>query len=407
MRLRNALAVCALLVVTLAAVAQTRSPLPPPPPVPLPTPAKAAPPTAGSAATTDMSVGQILELARQKHQEALKSRATETGKLLLRDAMKLIDSALERERDNIEGNLLAGEVLMDSNQYDMARDRFLSVLKVEPRNYRANLGYGKILNANRMWRQATPYLEKADGVATDKQQLLDAKRALATAYAGMGKFTEAIDKMDETIKIDPADLDSLETAVEIRTIAAQTDRRQMDGAVKAADEYVQRCKDALEQEPWSRERVERLDRAYDLNQGALRELQLTFYERNLRNEPTDRLLRGMETQAAAALDRLAERLRERALLQVALADHQALILAEQAVQYDPRNVKYLENLAALYQAIRYREKAVETCRKILELDPNHERARQYLASVNEPLTTQPAPSTQPAPTTQSDASGAP
>ncbi len=386
MRLQTALGAYALLVIVCATQAQTSPPAAAP----------VTPPVVTGGSTAEMSVAQILELAKQKYQEALKSRGSDTGNLLLRDAMKLVDAASEREPENTEANLIAGEILMESNQYDSARDRFLNVIRVEPGNYRANLGCGRIYNGNRMFRQAVQYLEKAERVASDKQQILDVKRALATAYAGSGDLPKAIAEMDETIKVDPADLESLQTAVEIRTIAAKTDLRQMDGAVKAADDFVQRCKESLEQEPSSLERVQRLDRAYDLSQATLRELLYSYFERTLRNEPTDRLLRGMEAQAAAALNRISERLRERAMLRTVLANHEALISAEQAVSYDPRNVKYLENVASLYQAIRNREKAVETCRKILALDPQHERARQYLASVNEPLTTQPAPASQPA-----------
>ena len=57
------------------------------------------------------------------------------------------------------------------------------------------------------------------------------------------------------------------------------------------------------------------------------------------------------------------------------------MIQEKAVEYDPKNVKYLENLAALYQAVQNREKAAEMCRKILELDPKQQRALDYLASL--------------------------
>jgi hypothetical protein len=75
-------------------------------------------------------------------------------------------------------------------------------------------------------------------------------------------------------------------------------------------------------------------------------------------------------------------------------------------KYDARNVKYLEQLAASYAQLQdllirlvgpavtadptLSQETISVYQKILQLDPNNERARQYLQSVGAPLTTQPA-----------------
>ncbi|MCK4342139.1 MAG: tetratricopeptide repeat protein [Phycisphaerae bacterium] len=327
---------------------------------------------------------QKLERAHELKEAALEENEPE----FLREALDLVSDVLEEDTLNTEARLLAGEILMEANEYDSARDNFSVVLEVEPSNFRANLGVGKIWNANRSWRQATAYLERAERVAADLERAVEVKRALAIAYAGQGKLTEAIQKMDEVVRADPDDLDGLQTSVGIRLGAAARDPKYLEGeegALAAAETYLKKVTQVVQQTPWKKEELDRLNQAYELLLAALRTLHNTFYEHDIRNQPTDKLLPGKEVQAAAALNRIAEKLSEHALLKLTLAEHEALMLAEKAVEYDPWNVKYLENLAALYQRTKNRARAVETFRKILELDPQHPGAKQYLEAVGEPL----------------------
>lgn len=336
----------------------------------------------------ELPAAQLVEMAQQKKEAGA-----------LSEASQLVRAALERDPANTEAHLLAGEISFEARDYDAARDHFKLVLDVDPVNFRANLGYGKILSANREYRQAANKLETAERVASDPQRMVDVRRALAYAYAGMGRVNDAVTKAEEAVKLDPQSLDARQTLVEIRLAAADRVPAQLEPALADAEAYVQKNKDVVQQKPWDKERLQRLDSAYELLLSALRTLHNSFYERDLRRQVTNALVSGKQAEAAAALNRTAEVVSEQAALQLTLKEHDAVMLAEKSVEYEPKNLRYLENLAALYQRIKNRDMAVQTCRRILELKPDHEGVRQYLEAVGESPAPRPAsePSSRPGP----------
>lgn len=299
---------------------------------------------------------------------------------LLQQALDLVNSVLERDRLNIQANLLAGELLVAANQFNQARDYFKLVLDREELNFRANLGYGKILAANHLWRQAVAYLEKAETVAAGAERIVDIKTALAFTYAGMGDIHRAIEKAAEAVRTDPADLDALQTLVEIHVEGASRMVTQAESAVQETDRYATKAAEAARAAPSDRTALTRLERAYNLQMAALRDLHNSFYQRNVRNEPTTELLPGKGVEAAAALNRMVKVMANQADLRRILTDHEALLLAEKAVEYDPANIKCLEELATLYHRTSRPEKARQTCEQILKLNPNHTGAQQYLGT---------------------------
>lgn len=324
----------------------------------------------------------------------------------LTQALQAVRAVLERDAANPDANLLAGEILVDAVRvqpsladYDAALKHFKVVLDFEPRNFRANLGTGRIWNANRSWRQAIAYLEKAEQVAPDTKRSVEVKRELALALAGAGNMTSAVEKATEAAQGDPTGLDGLLTLVEIRMRAAERDpARHLGPALSDAENYLQKVKEAVQATPESLALLQRLDRAFELLLAVLRAYHNNLYERDIRNQPTDQLQKGREAEAAAALDRIVRLMRERALLHVTIVDHEAILAAEKAVEYDPRNISYLENLAALYDRTHQREKAIEVCQRILEVDPQHAGARAYLEAAGAPAASQPAAESQPATT---------
>jgi tetratricopeptide (TPR) repeat protein len=336
----------------------------------------------------EVSAAQLVAMAQQKKDAGA-----------LGEASQLVRAALESDPANTEAHLLAGEISFEARDYDAARDHFKLVLDVDPVNFRANLGYGKILNANRQYRQAANKLETAERVASDPQRMVDVRRALAYAYAGMGRVNDAVTKAEEAVKLDPQSLDARQTLVEIRLAAADRTPAQLEPALTDAEAYVQKNKDAVQQKPWDKERLQRLDSAYELLLSALRTLHNSFYERDLRRQVTNALVSGKQAEAAAALNRTAEVVSEQAALQLTLKEYDAVMLAAKAVEYEPKNLRYLENLASLYQRTNDRDMAVQTCRRILELKPDHEGARQYLEAVGESPASRPAsePSSRPVP----------
>lgn len=361
------------------------------------------PTAAAQQAERRLTTAQVLERARAAFEQAIEQRDAE----LVTQATEVVREVLQRDPGNIEAHLLAGEISLDVAKldprladFDSARNHFMMVLEAEPNNYRANLGVGRIWNANRVWRQAVAFLEKAEAVAATPEQAIDVKREMAIAFAGMGNKTRAIEKAAEAVQLDADDLEALRTLTEIRLSAATTDpERYLDQALADAELYLNKCREEAARNPTDREKLVELNEAFDLLLAAVREHHTTLYERDIRQQPTDKLLLGKEPEAAAALLRMAELMREQALVRLTLTEHENLVLVEKAVEYQPENVRYLEALAVLYQRIHDRENAIATSQRILELDPDHEGARQFLESVGAPLS---APEPSPA-----DAEGEP
>lgn len=354
-----------------------------------------APPAAPSQAGA--SPAELIRAARAKFDAGLNA-----------EAFELIKAALSLDRNNIEGNVLAAEILMATNNYNDARENFKRVLDVEPSNFKANLGMGKIWIAARYWRQATSFLQEAEKVAPEASRA-EVKRLLAQAYAASGQGPKGIEKALEAVQANPDDLDALKSLVEIRQLIAGQDPQQLEPWLADADRFVQKSIQAVERKPWDADTLARLDAAYDMKLEALRAYHNSFYQRDVRKAAVDRLLPGRGPDAAAVLIRLAEAKRAQALLKLILAEHDALQLTERALQddYDAKNVKFLGYAVAAYQQLQeltarlagpgvasdttLRDRAVEACRKILDLDPQNEMARQYLAEAGVALTTQPAP----------------
>ncbi len=320
----------------------------------------------------------------------------------LAEALDLATKALEREPAHTAGNVLAGEILLETGDYNLARDYFKRALAVEPSNFLANLGYGRILLANRSHRQATAFLQVAEGVAPDDKRS-EVKRFLAFALTGMGKITEGIAKAQEAVSAAPDDLDALETLVIVLQTAVNRDPRQIEPALEAATALATAASNEATDSPWDMSKLQRLDTAFKTRLTLLEAYHRSFYVRNFRDEATDELQPEKGPEAAAALITMAELHRRWAMLQLILAEHQALYFLETATRegYDPNNVEYLHTLAAAYQQVqaltvrllgpavaqdtKLADKVANTCRKILAVDPSNQPAREYLESAGQPL----------------------
>ncbi len=349
---------------------------------------------------------QFPERPRVTTAEALE-RAREGWELgSLAEALDIVRAVLSREPDNVEANLLAGQILIDSNNYNLAREYFLKALDIEPASFTANLGLGKIYLANRSVRQAAFVLEQAEKVAPADRRA-ETKLALARAYSQMGDVSRALDKAREAVQADPANLDALGALAEIQLALARRDPRRAETALEAADSLVEKTIRILAQTPWNRQELLRLKGAFGVQYSALQTYYYTLVQHNLRREPTDEVLPERISDAAAILNRMAETWRQQALLDLIFSEHDALMLSERAVQFEPENIKYLEYLAVSYQQMQvltakllgpevYRdtamsESAVATCQKILAIDPDHEQAKRYLHAMGAPLTPAPGP----------------
>jgi len=337
-----------------------------------------------------MTPEQIVEAARQRRAAGMPTEAME----LLRNLLKAIPT-------HTEANLLAGDILLENNDYDGARGHYKQVLDAEPSNFRANLGFGKIYLTNRAVRQATAYLEQAEAVAPVASRG-EVKQLLAVAYMQMGKIQQSLDKAQEAVQADPDNLDSLQTLIQLRQSVATRDPRQVELAVADADKLVQKATQAAVAKPWNRDALTKLSDAYQMKLAVLQAYHGAFYQRDRRGQPIDELLPGRGPEAAATLMRAMETRRQAALLGLILSEHDGLLMAERAVAegYDPRNVEYLGKLLESYQQVQeltarllgpgvyqdtgLQERAIAVAQKMLDVDADNAAAREFLeaAGVN-------------------------
>lgn len=313
----------------------------------------------------------------------------------LEQALEAVRRVLAEDPQNMKAVLVAADLLLrgggaqGAGDFDRARSYFGKVLEFEPSNFRANLGMGRVWMANRHWRQAAKYLETAERIAP-KELSGEVKQLLASAYAGMGNVSGAVQKAMEATQEDPDNLDALQVLVSIRLEVGRRDPRELDPAVADAGRYVKMAAASVEEKPWLHERLIRLEGAYQLELQVLREYQRSLFERDPHSpgERRDRLQRGREAEAASALLRLAEKVRRHAVLRAALAEHDALMMIEQAVEYEPEDLQCLEAQASAYMRTQNRERAIEVYQRILELHPNHSGAREQLEALGVPLAVQ-------------------
>jgi tetratricopeptide (TPR) repeat protein len=343
-------------------------------------------------AQAPLFTAEMLERIRETKDVAIEQEDPEA----VQEMLDVVKRVLDSDAGNPEANLLAGELrlaladLGARTDLDSARDNFQQVLEIEPSNFRANFGFGKVYTLNQMWRQASYYLSVAEQVAP-ADQAVETKRLLAVASAGMGNLPAALEKATEAVRLDPDDMPSLRTLVEIRLTAASRDPdRHVEAAVRESELFVEQARELVRREPGVRVPLENLGKAYELLIMALRLHHGSYYVRDIRNQPTADLRPGMGPQAAMSLSRMIEALRAQALVRLTIGDHDARLLAEKAVELDPENVEHARRLASVCQRIDDQAGAVDACRRILEINPDDDGARRYLTSVGVAPTTQPA-----------------
>ncbi len=334
-------------------------------------------PPAGEARPT-VTPGQALEVIK---------RDLDAG-LLLEDiqrrtaAIQTVRAILEGQPEDIEAKLLAGELLMlaGGEDFEAARRYFQQVLQNEPKNFRANLGMGRIWLETNYWRQADNFLKEAESVAPEKQKVA-VLQLRARALLGAGNAEEARTKAREALRADvERTADSYRTVALVATSIAQRDPAQAEPALQEAARYVQRAAELAQERPWERGRVRELLSAYDLQIAALAIYYQSLCERDLKGNVLDRVKRGNEAAAAGALAQRSERTRLRAAVAAVDAEHDALLMLERAVELQPESVPILEEYAAALARVQDRERATRVYERIRELDPQNAAATQYLGA---------------------------
>jgi tetratricopeptide (TPR) repeat protein len=320
---------------------------------------------------------------------------------LLVETRRALEAFLSSDPRNTQARVLFGEFLALTGDANKGREYFKAVLDVESGNFRANLGLGRFYVYSRMWRQATLYLQKAEAAAPQDRRS-EVLRLLAVCFNGLKNSAEAVAAAQRAVAADPEDLDTLQLLVQVRVEA-----KQIDQAVEAAKAFVAVATKKYAAEPSDASLLQGLVRAVETQIEVLKRYHNTLYREDARGRQTDQLLPGKEAEAAQVLSQIAARSEELAKLRWELSYHESLMMMEKAVEYQPKNTRYVLDLAGVLEATYKTERAIQMYQRILEItDPtdadlaearqNKETAKTALERLNAPLTSQPATESAPA-----------
>ncbi|MBK8914041.1 MAG: tetratricopeptide repeat protein [Phycisphaerales bacterium] len=291
------------------------------------------------------------------------------------DAKGLLGAVLARDAESVPAKVFLAQIAESTSDFTAAREYYRQILGSQPNNFEANFGMGRAYLSARYWRQAPFYLEIASKVAPE-DRVAEVYTLLATAYQGERRTEKALEAAEFAVRRD-------ENSFEARAalVALLVDSRKYDRAVEEAQRLVGLAEEVRQRTPGAVDKVQRLNAAYETLIRAMTEAHNDLYERNARGEPTDRLTAGREARAAELLQSTAVYLVAQADVRRLLALYQPILLAEKAHEYSPRDVATMMLLAQYYRETSQAEKAVEMCRKALEVEPGNIRAQQMLSGL--------------------------
>jgi len=332
------------------------------------------PPAVRSAA--ELSIPELLSAAQQYRSGGQLDRALELLRYLLQ----------ERDKGNIEGLRLLGEIYWDSKNAALAEDAWKQVVAVQPNDFVANLGLGRVYLNSGLPRQAKPYLETAAKVVppNSPQHEVQVQVALAMALRGGGQWREAIAAAERALRADRDNFDAQQLLTALRIENART-AEEFDRALADAERLIEIAGNAL-RAAVNQEGVQRLQLAYQSKLQVLYAFRQLLFRKNPDGSFTDQLLPGQEKRAAAVFSQIVDVMLRQADVNRTLARFQIVEFAAAAVKYDGgTNPRTLLDLGLLQKETGQTAAAVETFRKVLELDPQNATARREYEALLGPL----------------------
>lgn len=333
------------------------------------------PPASAPAGRAGMSVSEMLAEAERL-----------VGEKRYEQAQPLVTTILAEDKSNLLALSLSGEIYENLNQREAARAAYNAAREIQPNDFRANLGLGRLYVGSNFGRQALHYLEIAEPVCPPERKS-ELYLLMARAQRAAGSATKALEAIQKAIEADRSNYQAWQYATLLLTEAEDFDR-----ALVATQQLARLAEIELARDLGNVEALQRLNTAYEARLSVLRAYHQRLYERNVDGSYSDRLIPGTEKSAAAMLQAVIETMVLQAELRRTYAYHQAIPLAEKMVQYDPDNAANWMQLALLYVNTAQNARAAETLRKVLELEPDNAQAREQL----ERLSAAPAPTSAPA-----------
>lgn len=303
------------------------------------------------------------------------------------DAINLVNVVVQRGQDqtNIDALRMLGEIAWDMGNAEDARKQWTLVLRVQPSDFGANWGLGRVWLRSGQARQAMGFLETAKSVIpADKRELEPLVLiALAQAYAGSSYRTKAIETVERALELDPKSFEGWSLLAMLRAQTAVT-LDDYNEAVSDASQLMEIANAQIKANGVTLERVQRLHAACELKRTVLAASGQVFFEQNPDGRLSDRLLPGMERRAARVFSMIVDTWMWQADLERTMQHFRIIELAQKAVQYDGgANPETLLKLGSLQAATGQLDAAVETFQKVLAIDPENQAAQQQLEALQQ------------------------
>lgn len=320
-------------------------------------------------------------------------KAAQDGRL--NEALRHLQTVLDRDPDNVEANL--GMSRIWDSQEDMFRTiQYLqTALEAAPADYRVNVSLGRAYLRSKYWRQAQVYLERAQRLAP-AEEAGDIELLLAQAFLGLGRRDEARKHAEEAAKLVPGSFDVWYILAD-----AYYQNQQFDLARQAVDRAARIATELYRREPGNLEHVQRLVQILDKKIEVLIGLHRSLYLADSRGRATDKVMPGQEKTAAALIHQTIIAMLDQIELRRIAELHDTLPLVERMVLYEADNVKYLLLLANVEVQTRQFARALRTYQEVRKHDPTNTEAVEQLRRLRaqtEPQT----PASQPAQPVPSD-----
>ncbi len=288
------------------------------------------------------------------------------------EAERVIKYALARERNNVTALDVAAEIALLRSDIEGARSAFRQAKGIQPTDFRANLGLGRIWAAKKDWRQARTYLTDAASVAPP-DRAAEVLTLLAQAYGGSGLFKLAIETAEKAVQASPQSYDARKTLVLLRTTAGD-----FESAIAETRPLLELAQSDAAKIPVTVEHLTELRDAYEIKSTVLKNYQSQFFVRNPDGTYSDQIVAGKEADSAAVLTQLIDVIALQIELDRRISFFTGVALAERMVKLDPNKATYWIQLGLLRKNTFNNEEAAQAFRRALEIEPANQTARHEL-----------------------------
>lgn len=300
------------------------------------------------------------------------------ARAILRELLKLNDK-------NLLALVLDGEIALDLLPADLpgAKSSFTAALRIQPSDFRANYGLGRVQYHYSQWRNALLYFENA-AKAVPADRVAELYSRMGNCYAKSGDLQRAFESADRALSASPGELEPHEVYVSLLVRS-----RNYEKALTAADKLIELATQAVSSAKSKKDALTKLSATYGVKLEVLQKLGEGNFAIGSDGSPTDKPVAGREKTAAQIVRQVADTYILVADLNRTLTHFTTLEFAERAASIDSSNPDNWLLVGMLRRGTYQDEKAAEAFQKVLELDPTNDRARRELESLGAP-TSRPA-----------------